>query len=183
METAYKMFNKDLTCNMGRGSFQYKPGQWYEEPESNCRRNGFHCAKNPLDCLNYYRNWDASSCWLVEIDGTVDEDDIDSKVSATRIRLVREMDLLTFVAAAGSYIMDHPQLPNSGWVAVEAGEANGNHFVVCRGKNPRARGRDGDILCILREEKDSPEIERAWIARIGEGFRPGVWYDVEGRAV
>jgi len=183
MEESYKMLNKDLTCTRGRGVFQYEPGKWYEEEESNCRQNGFHSAKNPLDCLTYYHNWDTSSCWLVEIDGTVDEDGDDSKVASTRIRLKKELDLLSFVVAAGGYIMDHPRLPNSHAVAIEAGEAGSNHFVICRGKNPRARGKEGDILCILREEKETPEIESAWIAKIGEGFRPGTWYDVEGRAV
>ena len=46
-EYAYKMFNKDLTCTKGRGRFQYTPGEWIEEPEANCVKNGFHCAKNP----------------------------------------------------------------------------------------------------------------------------------------
>ena len=27
----YKGFRKDLTCTMGRGTFQYEPGRWYDE--------------------------------------------------------------------------------------------------------------------------------------------------------
>ena len=42
-EYAYKMFNKDLTCTLGRGTFQYQPGVWYEEldKEANCRKNAW----------------------------------------------------------------------------------------------------------------------------------------------
>ena len=99
-EYAYKMFNKDLTCTLGKGKYQYKPGEWIEEPEANCRQNGFHCAKNPLDCLSYYPSWDNSQCWIVEIGGDIDEDSVDSKVSCTRIRLVKRLTLEEFVAEA-----------------------------------------------------------------------------------
>lgn len=58
MIKAYKGFNKDLTCTMGHGRFQYKENEWIEESEANCMRNGFHCCYNPLDCLSYY--WDFS---------------------------------------------------------------------------------------------------------------------------
>ena len=92
-EYAYKMFNKDLTCTRGRGRFQYTLGEWIEEPEANCVKNGFHCAKNPLDCLSYYPRWDDSQCWIVEIAGDIDEDSIDSKVSCTRIRLIKRLTL------------------------------------------------------------------------------------------
>ena len=180
-ETAFKMFNADLTCTMGRGKYQFRPGEWHEEPESNCRRNGFHCAKNPLDCLTYYGNWDKSQCWLVELDGTVDEDDHDSKVSATRIRLARHLSLLDFVVAAGQYIVDHPRMPVHALVGVEEAEAGCNHFAVCRGKNPKAKGRKGDILLLLKEYGDAPEIEGAGLWVVGSDDRkPGVWYDVEG---
>lgn len=184
METAYKMFNKDLTCTKGKGVFRYEPGVWYEEPESNCSRNGFHCAKNPLDCLRYYRNWDLSVCWLVSIAGTIDEDSIDSKVSATRIRLDRELTLSEFVLAAGNYIIDHPNLPNSSIVKDDNGIADQNHFTVVRGKNPRAMGKDeGDILCLLKEEQDNQQIEAAGIYMVSTkgNHKPQIWYDVDGR--
>ena len=74
MRIAYKAFNADLTCTMGKGVFQYEPGKWYEEPEANCVKNGFHCAANPLDTLDYYYNWDSNQYWLVEVEGDMDED-------------------------------------------------------------------------------------------------------------
>lgn len=182
-ETAYKMFNKDLTCTLGKGKFQYEPGIWYEEETSDCRKTGFHSAKNPLDCLNYYGNWDNSACWLVEVGGTVDEDDCDSKISSTKIRLKRPLNLLEFVLAASNYIIDHPQLPNNHRVAVETGEAGSSHFIICRGKHPKARGGEGDILAILQEWEDSPEIKSAglWIVSAKGNHKPGVWYDQEGQ--
>lgn len=182
METAYKMFNKDLTCTKGKGVYKYEPGVWYEEPESNCVKNGFHCAKNPLDCLRYYGSWDTSVCWLVSIDGTVDEDAFDSKVSATRIRLERQLNLMEFVMASGNYIIDHPYLPDSNVVKIDQGKADDNHFVVVRGKKPKAKGDEGDILCILREEEGNKQIESAglWVVSKTGKHKPGIWYDAEG---
>ena len=55
MRLAYKGFNKDLTCTMGNGTFQYKPGVWYKEEKAHCARTGFHATDNPLDVLGYYR--------------------------------------------------------------------------------------------------------------------------------
>lgn len=51
MRLAYKGFNKDLTCTMGNGTFQYKPGVWYKEEKAHCARTGFHATDNPLDVL------------------------------------------------------------------------------------------------------------------------------------
>lgn len=45
MRLAYKAFNADLTCTMGRGTFQYEPGIWYEEKEANCVKNGLRIIK------------------------------------------------------------------------------------------------------------------------------------------
>lgn len=44
MRLAYKGFNKDLTCTMGNGTFQYKPGVWYKEEKAHCARAGFHAT-------------------------------------------------------------------------------------------------------------------------------------------
>lgn len=179
---AYKMFNKDLTCTKGRGKFQYIPGEWMEEPEANCVRNGFHCAENPLDCLTYYPDWDKSRCFLVEIGGSVDEDGHDTKISCTRIRLEKELTLRQFVVHAALYMINHPLMPVNSIVKREDAKTGKNHFVICRGKKGlKAMGKEGDVLAIL-EEDESGEIIGARIMQIdGTDYIPDTWYDIEGR--
>lgn len=188
METAYKMFNEDLTCTLGRGKFQYEPGVWYEETEkeANCHRNGFHAAKNPLDCLNYYPEFARSQCWVVEIEGDIDEDEVDSKVSAQRIRLLRKLSLPEFVCAAALYIISHPDMEYHRLVTVnESAVANNNHFAISVGECPVAKGRNvGDVIAILRTRVGGRKVvESNCFVIDGEQFRPGVWYGVDGQEV
>lgn len=181
---AYKMFNKDLTCTRGKGAFKYKIGEWIEEPEANCAKNGFHCAEDPLDCLTYYPDWDSSRCFLVETGGSIDEDGLDTKISCTRIRLEKELNLKQFVAAAAMYMIRHPHLQENSLVKHEDAEPGRNHFVICRGKNKlKARGVKGDVIAILQEDEDG-EITSARIMEIdGSDFLPGKWYDVDGKEI
>ena len=187
MEKAYKMFNEDLSCTLGRGKFQYKPGVWYEETETeaNCVRNGFHAAKNPLDCLNYYPDFEKSQCWIVEIDGDIDEDEMDSKVSAQKIKLLRKLNLPEFVCAAALYIITHPDMEYHRTVMVNADAvANRNHFAIAVGECPIAKGKTGDVIALLRTRVGSRKVvESNCFVIDGEKFRPDVWYGVDGQEV
>lgn len=185
MRTAYKMFNADLTCTMGKGTFQYEPGKWYEEDAANCVKNGFHCAENPLDCMNYYRDWDKSQCWLVAVDGDMDENGTDTKISATRIRLIRRLDLQEFISHALSYIVTHPDLPMNQQVKQEKAEAREHDkYVIVRGKDPVAAGTSaGQYIALLTEEPFTSRIAEAGLFLVdGSEIKPGLFYDVEGRA-
>lgn len=183
-EYAYKMFNKDLTCTRGSGKFQYTVGEWIEEPEANCAKNGFHCAENPLDCLTYYPDWDNSVCYLVQIGGDIDEDDHDTKISCTKIKLVKELTLDQFISRAVAYMIQHPMAQESSRVYREKGETGKNHFVFARGKDPKARGRIGETIVLLKEQPGNPQICAAASYEIdGKVYRDWTWYDVWGKAV
>ena len=183
MEYAYKMFNKDLTCTRGRGKYQYREGEWTEENEANCTRNGFHCAKNPLDCLSYY-DWDSSVCYVVEIGGDIDEDNYDSKISCTRMRLDHELHLPQFVGHALWYMLQHPEMKDNHLVKAERAVAGRNHFAIARGKAPAAKGGIGDMLGLAKEYPDSREIEMAGSYEIdGKRYLPDTWYEVHGEVV
>lgn len=188
-EYAYKMFNKDLTCTRGRGTYQYCEGVWIEEEEANCARNGFHAALNPLDCLSYYPDWENSACYVVEIDGDIDEDGHDSKIACTRIRLDRQLTLSQFVAHACWYILQHANMPDSTKVKRDTadlmrGQYKKREFAVVRGKDPRARGMIGDVLGLVKEEEGSKEIEAAGAFTIdGIRYKPGIWYNAYGKRV
>lgn len=182
MEFAFKMFNKDLTCTKGSGRYQYEEGVWYEEKTANCAKNGFHCAKNPLDCLSYY-DWESSVCYLVEIGGDIDEDAINSKISCTRIRLRNRLSLEDFVTASCRYIYRHPNMPDHAVVKSETAESGRDHFCIARGKNPKARGKFGDLIALLQEKEESREIMQAGVFEIdGINFLPDTWYNVQGVA-
>lgn len=183
-EYAYKMFNKDLTCTLGRGTYQYREGVWLEEKQANCRKNGFHCAKNPLDCLTYYGVWDQAVCYRVEIGGDIDEDGYDSKISCTRIRLDKELALPQFVCHALLYMMQHPEMPDNPLVDEERSVAGRNHFAIARGKSPMAKGQIGDMLGILQEEPDTRKAEMMGAYLIeGHKYLPDTWYNARGEAV
>lgn len=185
MRTAYKAFNQDLTCTLGRGTFHYEPGKWYEEEQANCIRNGFHCAANPLDTMNYYRDWDKSQYWMVEIDGDIDEDGTDTKISATKIRLAKKLNLMEFVAHAMMYIYGHPALKmNQRVQRDEAKMSESDKFVIVRGENPKAMGvKEGQIIGLIKEVQGAEnKIEAMGMFEIdGREHRTGTWYDVDGK--
>ena len=181
MIMAYKAFNKDLTCTLGRGKFQYEEGKWFEEKEANCIRNGFHCAENPLDCLNYYGDMEKAVYYIVLADGDINEDGTDSKISCTRIKLVKRLTLVEFVAHALNFLYDHPERESSHTVS-ERGTA-WKSFVIVRGKEPIAKGEAGTVIGLLKEEQESCIITEIGLYTVGEqGIKPGVWYNIRGEA-
>lgn len=183
-EYAYKMTNSDMACTMGHGVFQYRPNIWYEEEEANCVKNGFHAAKNPLDCLSYYPDFHKSQCWLVEIAGDIDEDSRDSKVSATRIRFKKRLTLPTFVQMACIWIVDHPRMPYNKNVTEGPAQSNSNHFAISVGEKAMAKGNIGDVLGVLRTYPGSRDIQAATCFLVdGKKHMPGVWYDADGKEV
>lgn len=180
MRLAYKAFNADLTCTMGRGTFQYEPGKWYEESEANCVKNGFHCAANPLDTMNYYSDWDRHQYWMVAIDGDIDEDGTDTKISATRIRLVKRLNLEEFLCHAIEYITEHPHLKMSHRVHTEDAKAKeSDKFLIVRNGNPKAMGtKAGQYIALIKGEE---EVEAAGLFLVGNNAELNTWIDVEGR--
>lgn len=176
----YKGFRQDLSCDLGNGRFQYKPGVWYEEKEANCQKNGFHFCENPLDVLHFYRP-PRSRYFLVEADGDINEKD--DKVSCTRIRLAKELDLKRFLAHAAAFMQRHPDRTSSSMVDWEKGE--GNLYVIVRGKQPRAKvSSKGGVILLVREMKDSCMIRDVRILEADdETFHPGHWYNISGREV
>ena len=180
MILAYKGFDLDLSCTSRGNRFQYVPDRWNEEPTAKCGENGFHCAENPLDCLTYYPDWTKSVYYLVAADGDINDTQGDSKISCTRLRLVRRLDLEEFVAHSLNYIWNHPYRENSGRVCWKTGTAAGG-FVIVRGKEPRARGKLGDVLGIVREGRWTREAEEMGLYVVdGEKVLPDTWYDVQG---
>lgn len=171
---AFKGLNPDLTC-LG---YRFKEFEVNQTEEANCRKNGFHCAENPLDCLSYYSNWRSAVYYEVEATGDLDEDEVDSKISCTNIRLVRKLTLKQFLFEAILYMVHHPKRIWNYRVCKEHGTAE-NGFVVVRGKEPLARGKKGDLIAILKEDNTGEILE----VGLFEVEQPDTWHDVSGNLV
>lgn len=174
---AYKAFNKDMTCTLGRGTFQYEPGKTYEEKEANCVRNGFHCCENPADCMNYYAI-NAARIFLVEAAGDIDEDGTDTKISCTKITLIKELSLPEYVFEIVKYITGHMEkyVCKSGNVADIAEDvADAGKIAIAVGENPRARITEEDgVLALIRTKNNIPVMAR--MAAAGKGIKKNTWY-------
>lgn len=176
---AFKGFNADLTC---RG-YQFKQSGINQTEKANCRKNGFHCAENPLDCLTYYPNWRNSVYFEVEAAGDLDEDEFDSKISATQIILKKKLSLEQLLLEAVVYMVRHPNREWHSHVYEEKGYA-ANGYVVVRGKAPMACGKLGAILVVLQEEMQTAEVQEVGMLRVdGKRYLSDVWYDVHGNPV
>ena len=182
---AYKAFNKDLTCTSGRGVFQYEEGKVYKEDNAKCATTGFHCTNDPLDTLTYYPAMDKSVYYTVDARGDINEDGVDSRISCTEIELMERLDIEDFVYHALLYMFQHPKRKsNEKYVKREKAKPESYRdkwFVIVRGKNPAAAGDKGCVLGLLKEKKDSEEIEEIAIYVVGEdGIKPDTYIDING---
>lgn len=172
---AYKGFAPGLVC-LG---YQFHMGLNVTD-KANCAQNGFHCAEDPLDCLSYYSNMERSEYCLVNAGGDVDEDGRDSKISCTELTILKRLDREEFFLHALAYMMDHPGRKSSGHVTKDSGEAEKNGYVVVRGADPVARGKQNSILAFVKEGPDGKTITQVTLTCVdGKRARPNVWYDAD----
>ena len=177
---AYKGFNKNLTCTMGHGAFQYEVGKTYKEEKAQCAHTGFHCVEEPLDVLSWYFADDSRYC-VVKVSGDIHEDGND-KISCSEMTILQEITLQQLGALECKWLQKHPERKGSRNLRIEEGYAGTGKIVVVRGKHPKAAGGKGATLFLLKEEKDSREIEEIGIFEIdGEEYLPNVYYRVDGR--
>lgn len=171
---AYKGFNPGLVC---RG-YQFTMGE-NVTAEANCAQNGFHSAENPLDCITYYGNINNSVYCIVEAGGDIDEDDRDSKIASTELRIIRQLSVEHLFLHGLAFMVDHPKREWSSHVSKDQATAS-NGYAVVRGSDPIAKGTIGDILAFAKESKQGPSIERIALTRVdGKNIRPNVWYDID----
>lgn len=171
---AYKGFHPGLICR----DYQFVMGLNVTE-KANCRANGFHCAANPLDCLSYYSDMEQSEYYLVDAGGDIDEDGSDTKISCTRLTILRKLDRTEFFLHALAYMVDHPNLKWNGCVQQDAGHTS-NGFAVVRGVQPMACGKLGDILALAKEKPRTGKITQIALAAVdGVKIIPDTWYDID----
>ncbi len=179
---AYKAFNKDLQATMGRGVFQFEPGKTYEESECKCAHNGFHCAENPLDCMDYYRQMD-TRFFIVEAAGDINQDGKDTRISCTRLTLKKEIDRIQMAVRACMYMESHPDREWMGrYAKAESGRADrAGDFIIVRGKHPQAAGVRGSCLFLIQEEPLTRQVKGIHTMEIdGKMFKEDTYYHVRG---
>lgn len=181
----YKAFEKGLTC---RG-YQFQPGM-NETGKANCAQNGFHAAENPIDCFTYYNISQSSThtYYLCDAGGDIDEDGHDSKISCTRLELIRELSLEEMAAAALVYIMCNPTrefVLREGKLtcARDAAAMTQPGIAIVRGRSPKACGCEGAILGLAKESVDGT-VEKIRLYIVDNILTmENAWYGMEGRIV
>ncbi|MCM1233488.1 MAG: hypothetical protein NC489_25515 [Ruminococcus flavefaciens] len=180
---AYKAFNSELQATMGSGIFQFRPGETYEEAECRCARNGFHCAEDPLDVLSYYDAGD-TRFFIVQADGDINQDGVGTRISCTRLTLLKEIDRIGLAVHACMYMQRYPERESGGrYVCRDSGSCvEDGSFIIVRGKSPRAAGVKGAWIFLLKEAKGSGRaIEAVYPLHIdGEEYRENTWYGIRG---
>ena len=102
---AYKGMDKDMRCH---GGYQYEIGKEYEWPRAVCCKEGGHACENPIDVFAYYPPA-TSRFFEVELSGEISREapPIDTKVAATRLRVVRELSVSDFTHVAVAFACAH----------------------------------------------------------------------------
>jgi len=175
MRYAYKAFEPGFVC---RGVAFKGIGEKNVTPEANCVKNGWHCAEDPADCLRYYPNVARSVYCIVDVGGDVDEDAVDSKISCTELTILRVLPLTDYFLHILLYMAKHPDKECYAERKVR-GEAQ-NGYVIVRGKNPHAMGKEGDILALAREE-DGEIVQIAVYTVDGKDVPADTYIDIDGK--
>lgn len=175
---AFKGFNKNLQATMGKGIFQFEPGKTYEESECKCAHNGLHCAENPLCAMDYYSGMD-DRYFMVSAGGDINQDGYNSRISCTKLTLVKELDRIQMAAHACLYLQKYPdRVENNRYLVKDKGLCHKkNDFIIVRGKNPVSAGVKGSYLFLVKECRDSGDIEAIYPVHIdGKEYKSNKWY-------
>lgn len=179
---AYKGFNKEMQATLGKGTFQFEPGKNYEETECKCARNGFHCAEDPLCVLSYYGGMDARF-FIVSADGDINQDGCESRISCTRLKLIKEINRIELAAHACKYMEKYPEREiQSRYLSWDAGACRKKgDFIIVRGKHPRAAGVKGSYFFLVKEEKKNRKISAIYPVYVdGEEIKENTYYGLRG---
>ena len=178
---AFKAFNADMTCTMGRSRYQYAENAIFTEDKAQAHETGFHCAEYVLDCLRYYPEGSGTVICSVEALGDIDEDGRDTKVSCTVLKVGQRLTWEEVVLEAIKYLVKHPKFKDP-QVKKEKGESSGAYCIV-RGKSPRAAGVKGTVLGLIQEGSHG-KVQSVAIYRVdGKEYKPGRYYGIDGKEV
>ena len=183
---AYKGMRGDMTCTLGKGTFQYAEGQTIVEESSKCARTGLHCTEYSLECFYWYPLGEGNRYFEVEAAGSIDEVEGDAKISCTEMTIRRELNLFQMAASAMMYMVKHP---TRDWkmkgrmldVSPDKAEGKGcGSIAIARGHRPVVRGAAGSVMGLLVEDENG-DIISAKVFEVKGNVEPGIWYTLAGR--
>lgn len=178
---AYKGFNKDLACTLGKGVYQYEVGKVYKEEEAKCANSGFHCVEEPIEVLTWYKGSGSRYC-VVDARGDINEDG-DERISCTEMEILREISLVELGMYECVWLLEHPERKMSKQVKTECGKAT-EGIIVVRGKQPKAAGKIGCTMFLAKEKRNSKQIEEVGVVAVdGKNYKEGQYYNVRRRRV
>lgn len=184
---AYKGFTKELTATRGKGVFQFAIGETVRTEKSKTVASGFHCCENPFECLTYYPLGDENRYLIVEAAGDIDEDGYE-RIACTELTPIKELTIAEFALHGMKYMIEHPMRGN--WekrgngvlVQKEVAEGSGNDFIViARGDFPEAKGREGQIIGLIKEQGTGEIIDAKLFIVSKE--QDGKWFTVNNRKI
>ena len=132
-----------------------------ETDKANCRQNGFHGAENPIDCFRHYPPSPdgTDEYYMCEALGDVDEDDYDSKVSCTKLNIVRKLSMYDMATCAVIFMKKHPDYEFKEYsyghyvdVSCNQAECVNSGIAIAVGMNPQAKGDMWSTLGFVRQD-------------------------------
>lgn len=177
---AFKAFNKNMTCTLGKGTYQYEEGKTYREDKAQAHETGFHCASYILDCFSYYSKSSSTIVCPVEASGDIDEDGSNTKISCTVMTIGKRMSCEEIVFEAIRYIAKHPRFKDK---HIHENKGRDEYFCIVRGTNPIAAGSKGTVLGFIKENPRHI-IQAVAIYKVnGRQYKAGRYYDINGEEV
>ena len=77
-------------------------------------------------------------------------------------------------------MVDHPKRKWNCKVQKDKAEASWNGYAVVRGRDPIAKGKNGDVLAFAKEDPDTGVIQQVTVTKVdGKAVLPNVWYDAD----
>lgn len=180
MQIAYKAFTKDLEARCGTGNYVFSTTDWNIEKRAQCVEVGLHAALNPLDCMQWY-SWDGKNRFFqVLVDGDSQIDGYATRLSCTKLKLVKELTASDMVLYSMQFVYEHPTEPLSNYIAMEKGTAENTYcsepFVIVYGKNPKARGCKGSVCGLIQVDDNDKIIALDMFVIDGKQYKANKYY-------
>lgn len=184
--TVYKATNRQMECVMGNGVFQYELNVPATAEQSFCGSTGLHACEYVLDCTIYYSLDGSHRFFLAEAEGDIAEDGQNTRISCTKLTLLRELNHRQIAGEAMIYIVKHPH--RDGWhkneamLSVAADEATMNKrdgIAIARGLDPQVKGSIGAHLGLLQENEAGDIIDAKLFTVDGKRYLADTWYTLK----
>lgn len=147
----FKGFNGDMTCTLGKGTYQYEMGRKEVTDQAKTVSCGFHSGREPFVALSYYK--DRSSAWCIcEAGGDISEDET-GRVSSTELTPIRRLTLREMVMLEAAYIAKHPK------VKVHEALMRADEYQIVRGKKQQTEATKGQLIVFLQEDNKGNIID------------------------